>query len=127
MATLCSNPALDPYPEGYLARLAEAGVNGVWLQGILSQLAPAPWDQANPVEVATRLRTLNTLVQRARRHGIGLYLYLNEPRSKPLSFFAGEPGLKGVTEGDYAALCTSEPRVRDVPPRWDQKHLREGS
>jgi hypothetical protein len=36
---------LDPYPDGYLARLAASGVNGVWLQGVLSKLAPFPWDE----------------------------------------------------------------------------------
>src|SRR5262249_49919441 len=45
---LYGDPLLDtgiaPYPEGYLARLAESGVDGVWLQAVLSKLAPFPWD-----------------------------------------------------------------------------------
>ena len=107
------DPALDPYPDGYLARLAASGVNGVWLQAVLSKLAPFPWDARQSEGHETRLKNLRLLVERARKHGMGVYLYLNEPRSCPMSFFASRPNLKGVAEGDYAALCTSVPEVRE--------------
>ena len=106
-------PEADPYPEGYLARLAQAGVNGVWLQAVLHKLAPFPWDTALSARHDERLRNLRLLVARARKHGIGIYLYLNEPRSMPVKFFAGRPELKGVVEGDHAALCTSTKGVQD--------------
>ena len=32
----------DPYPDGYLERLAQSGVNGIWLQAVLSKLTPFP-------------------------------------------------------------------------------------
>jgi hypothetical protein len=106
------DPSLDPYPDGYLARLAASGVDGVWLQAVLTRLAPFPYDGRQSQGYQTRLKNLRQLVERARRHGMGVYLYLNEPRSAPLSFFASRPGLKGVSEGDYAALCTSVAEVR---------------
>lgn len=109
---------IDPYPDGYLARLQAAGVNGIWLQGVLFKLAPFPWEPALSEGYETRLRNLNRLIARAKRHGMGVYLYLNEPRSMPLSFFDSRPELKGVVEGNYAALCTSHPEV--------QTYLREG-
>jgi hypothetical protein len=102
----------DPYPDGYLARLAQTGVDGVWLQGVLYKLAPFPWQPESSVLHQERLAGLRKLVARARRHGIRLYLYLNEPRAMPLAFFATRPGLKGVVEGDHAALCTSHPEVQ---------------
>mgnify|MGYP007001745948 FL=1 len=34
----------DPYPDGYLARLAAAGINGVWLHEPLYKVASFPWD-----------------------------------------------------------------------------------
>ena len=102
----------DPYPDGYLARLARAGVDGVWLQAVLYKLAPFPWNPMLSAEHAKRLANLRKLVTRARRHGIGIYLYLNEPRAMPVSFFTPRPELKGVTEADYATLCTSQPEVR---------------
>lgn len=107
------DPTLDPYPDGYLARLAASGVDGVWLQAVLTRLAPFPWDARQSEHYATRLKNLRRLVERARRHGVGIYLYLNEPRSCPVSFFASRPELKGVAQGDYAALCTSVPEVRE--------------
>ena len=107
------DPTLDPYPDGYLARLAASGVDGVWLQAVLTRLAPFPWDARQSEHYEARLKNLRLLVERARRHGVGVYLYLNEPRACPVSFFATRPELKGVAEGDFAALCTSVPEVRD--------------
>ncbi|MCA9439048.1 MAG: hypothetical protein KC978_24900, partial [Candidatus Omnitrophica bacterium] len=103
----------DPFPEGYLERLAASGVDGVWLQGVLFKLAPYPWDPKLSEGYETRLENLRQLVARAKEHGIGVYLYLNEPRSMPLSFFEDHPELKGVVEGDYAAVCTSATPVQE--------------
>jgi len=102
----------DPYPDGLLARMARAGVDGVWLQGILQKLAPFPWDPKRSERWEERLRSLKALTERARRHGIGVWLYLNEPRALPNGFFDGRAGLRGVREGDYSALCTSSPEVK---------------
>jgi hypothetical protein len=105
-------PDLDPYPEALLARLAASGVTGVWLQGVLSKLAPFPWDDTVSLHHSTRRKNLHALTERAARHGIRIYLYLNEPRMMPRPFFAGRPELKGVDQGDHAALCTSAPAIR---------------
>ncbi|HXG24591.1 MAG TPA: hypothetical protein VNJ09_08570, partial [Chthonomonadales bacterium] len=113
---LYGDPLLEPssssYPDGYLERLAASGVDGVWLQGVLYKLAPFPWDPKLSNRYQDRLRHLRALVKRARKYGIGVYLYLNEPRSMPLSFFEVHPHLRGVVEGDHAAMCTSEPTVQ---------------
>jgi hypothetical protein len=102
----------DPFPDAYLGRLAAAGVNGVWLQAVLYKLFPFPWDESLSEGYETRLANLAKLVARARRHGVGVYLYLNEPRAMPMPFFDAHADLKGVVEGDHAALCTSVPEVR---------------
>ncbi len=103
----------DPYPDGYLAQLAASGVDGIWLQAVLYKLAPFPWDSRLSDRYEERLQSLRLLVARAKRHGIGVYLYLNEPRTMPLSFYAEHPDWKGVVEGDQAALCTSRPEVQN--------------
>lgn len=106
------DPSLDPYPDGYLERLADSGVNGVWLQGLLSHLAPFPWDARVSAGYERRQEQLTRLTERAARHGLKVYLYLNEPRARSLAFFEQHPALKGVVQGDHAALCTSQPEVR---------------
>jgi hypothetical protein len=105
--------SLDPYPDAYLERLSRAGVNGVWLPVVLYKMAPFPWDAALSAGWETRLANLGALAARTRRHGVRLFLYLNEPRAMPLAFFAHHPELRGVTEGDHATLCTSVASVRE--------------
>ena len=106
------DPSLDPYPDGYLARLAASGVNAVWLQGVLSRLSSLPWDSQDRIEV--RRKGLRTLVERAARHGIRVFLYLNEPRCLPKTspVFVQHPDWRGVPEQSFNAICTSVPAVR---------------
>lgn len=103
----------DPFPEGYLARLGRSGADGVWLQGVLYKLAPFPWEPGLSARWEERLENLRLLAERARRHGMAVYVYLNEPRCMPASFFERHPELRGAPDGEYAALCTSVPEVRE--------------
>jgi hypothetical protein len=106
------NPELDPYPDGLLQRLAELGVDGVWMHTVLRTLAPSQTFPEFGAGHETRLANLRKLVERTKRHGIAVYLYMNEPRAMPAAFFKDRPDLKGVQEGDHSALCTSAPEVR---------------
>ncbi len=104
---------LDPYPDGLLQRLSALDVNGVWLHVVLRDMAPG--GTAFPEFGAgheRRLANLRTLVARAKRFGIGVYLYMNEPRMMPNVFFQHRPEMAGVREGDFTAMCTSHPAVR---------------
>ena len=104
---------IDPYPDAYLDRLVASGVDGIWMHVVLYQLAAYPWDPTLSEHYEKRVARLNALVNRARSRGVGIYLYLNEPRAMPLPFFEGREHLKGVVEGDHAAICTSVPEVRE--------------
>ena len=107
------NAELDPYPDGFLQRLASVGVNGIWLHVVLRDLAPG--GEIFPEfgqDHSRRLANLRGLVQRAKRHGVGVYLYMNEPRSMPHAFFKKRSDMAGVQENALTALCTSHPAVR---------------
>ncbi|UCD50578.1 MAG: hypothetical protein JSW27_24010 [Phycisphaerales bacterium] len=114
------NPQLDPYPDALLQRLSAMGVNGVWLHVVLRQLSPSSIFPEFGAGHETRLTNLRKMAQRAGRHGVKIYLYMNEPRAMPASFFEGREHLRGVREGDHFALCTSAPPVR----RWITDSLR---
>ena len=108
-----SDPKVDPYPDGFLQRLSSVGVNGVWLHVVLRDLAPGGPDFPEfGTDSERRLANLRVLVQRAKKHGVGVYLYMNEPRAMPDSFFQNRPDMGGVREEGFTALCTSHPAVR---------------
>src|SRR5206468_4809228 len=50
---------VDPFPDGYLEKLARVGVNGVWLQGVLHNLAPSSAFPEFGVGWQTRIRNLS--------------------------------------------------------------------
>lgn len=104
--------ARDPYPDGMLARLAAAGVNAVWLHVELGHLAELPWTR--DTRIAPRRAALRALVIRAAQRGVKVFLYLNEPRAvaKASPVFDAHAGWRGVAEGDFNAVCTSDPMVR---------------
>ncbi|WP_047814317.1 phenylalanine--tRNA ligase subunit alpha [Rhodopirellula islandica] len=107
-------PEIEPIPDGLLARLADKGVNGIWMHVVLRQLAPG--GEAFPELGAgheQRIQTLKKLVAQAKRYGIGIYLYINEPRAMPPAFFETRPELAGIRRGDYWTMCTSTPQVRN--------------
>jgi hypothetical protein len=107
------DPELDPYPDGLLSDLAANGVNGVWLQGVLYTLVP--WLGETPCSKGhgERIANLNKLIEKAARHGIGVYLYLNEPRAMPPEFFAKHPKWRGSFMSHYNihSMCISNPEV----------------
>ncbi|BBI33895.1 hypothetical protein [Cohnella abietis] len=107
-------PELNPFPDDLLERLSEAGINGIWLQSVLYSLVP--WDVAPELSVGSEKRIigLRQLVERAAHYGIGVYLYCNEPRSMPVSFFADKPDWQGHTEDGQGMLCTSHPDVQKL-------------
>ncbi|MDF2723305.1 MAG: hypothetical protein K0Q59_2980 [Paenibacillus sp.] len=104
----------DPYPDGLLERLSELGVNGIWLQSVLYSLVP--WEKAPHLSVGweRRVAGLRRLVERAAAFGIGVYLYMNEPRAMLLPFFDRYPEFKGHEKDHEACLCTSVPEVQQL-------------
>jgi len=115
------------YPDGILAALSRAGINAVWLQGILYTLVPLEGAPELSAGHETRLENLRALTKRAAKYGIGVFLYLNEPRGMPLSFFEKFPAWKGVIqhEDGVAGLCTSHPPVLEFVRRSTEAVFRQ--
>ncbi|MBQ6473177.1 MAG: hypothetical protein IJJ33_14420, partial [Victivallales bacterium] len=113
------DPSLDPYPDSLLAALQAKKVNAVYLQGILMQLAPFDDLPELSEGYETRLKNLNILIERAARFGIGVYLYLNEPRGFKRNVLRTHPELNDKyssimdPEFDSLGMCTSKPAVRE--------------
>jgi hypothetical protein len=105
---------VSDYSDGLLERLAHAGVNGVWMHAVLRTLSPCDqFPEMDSSGYEKRLANLRTLVNRAKNHGINVYLYMNEPRAMGPEFFKKYPHLKGSnSRGNYTAFCTSNPEVR---------------
>jgi hypothetical protein len=100
-------------PDEQLKAYQALGINGIWTQGVLSQLTPYPFDPAVSAGYEQRIEKMRAMTERFARYGIKLYLYLNEPRSMPLSFFEKHSELRGHVRGKDACLCISTPEVRD--------------
>ena len=99
------------FPESMLAQYQKAGVNAVWLQGVLYQLTPFPFDESYSIGWEKRLERLAQLVELGKKYGIRVYLYLNEPRGMPMPFFSRHPELLGRQAGENCALCSCDERV----------------
>lgn len=97
------------YPDAYLERMARAGVDSLWMHIVLSKLTPFPWDGKRSLHWEKRLDNLAALVKRAGKYGVKIYLYLNEPRNQPPTFFEKHPQLKGAGN----SLCTSVAEVQE--------------
>lgn len=105
--------SIDPLPEKILEEYARTGINGIWLQMVLYQLVEFPFEPSISKGWEKRIASLNRLVAKAKKYGIGIYPYFNEPRAMREEFFEKYPHLKGEKEDDYYAMCTSTKEVQD--------------
>ncbi len=100
-------------PDEQLKAYQQLGINGIWTQGILSQLTVFPFDPAVSAGYEERLQRMRALTERLDRYGIKLYLYINEPRYMPIGFFDSHPDIRGHVRGNSGCLCTSTAAVQD--------------
>lgn len=105
--------SIEPLPERILKEYAEAGINGIWMQMVLYQLIEFPFEPSLSKGWEKRIDSLRKLVAKAKKYGIGIYPYLNEPRAMSDAFFKKYPHLRGEVEGDFYAMCTSTKEVQD--------------
>ena len=104
---------LISFPDELLKGYAKRGINGVWIQAVVYKLIPFKYDESLSKGWEKRIENLRNLIKRAGRYGIKVYLYINEPRSMPPSFFKKYPHIKGHDNSDLqVAMCTSTEEVK---------------
>ena len=124
---------IGSYPEGLLVRLAAEGVNAIWLPVALKHLDARHYANAR------------TLTARAAKRGLGVYVYLNEPRGtgagmctslpetrrclveKTRELFAAVPDLRGaltITASENPTSCASQGQ-RECCPRCKGRSFAE--
>ena len=102
------------FPDELLKEYARHGINGVWIQAILYKLVPLHGAETVSKGWEKRIENLNNLIKHAIRYGIKIYLYINEPRAMPLSFFENFPHLMGHKDSVHGtSMCTSLKEVQD--------------
>ena len=103
----------ESFPDELLAAYQSLGVTGVWTQAVLYTLTPYPFAPALSEGWEGRLEGMRYLVAKLKKYGLKLFLYMNEPRAMPQSFFEKYPHLMGhVGRDGYASLCVSTPEVQ---------------
>ena len=100
-------------PDEMLEAYRKVGVNAIWTQGVLFQLAEFPFYKELSKGYEERLARLRDFTERCDKYGIKVFLYLNEPRSMPENFYETYPELEGHHAAkDKVCLCTSTPKVQ---------------
>ncbi len=86
----------DYYPEPYLNRMMHDGVNAIWVYSDFDSLADSSYIQEFGQGRERAIKKLNALIERAKKYGIEIFMFL----IAPMSLF--EPAIankyKGITE-----------------------------
>ena len=106
-----SSDRLDTLPDGLLERYRDAGINGIWLHGVLSSLSYYPFLPELSEGYKDRRKNLNKIIDHCKKYGISVYLYMNEPRALPVGVSSENERLIGWQE--KRTLCLSRKEVKD--------------
>ncbi len=107
--------SVESYTDDVLAGIATEGFTGIWIFGLLRELMSSRvFPELDRPGATQRLTALQALIDRAAQHGLGVYLYFNDPVGVDIDdpFWLTHAGLKGVEKWHKHALCTSTPEVQ---------------
>ncbi len=115
---------LKTHPDSYLKEISREGFNAIWLHCILRDIVSCKAFPEFGARADEQIPALNSLVEKAGRYGLKVFLYLCEPRGfrEEDPFWGKYPGCKGHNtrislsgdlSGRYSAFCSSTDRVRD--------------
>lgn len=102
------------FPDKMLSAYRDLGINGIWTQAVLSKITPYNFGTSENEGYCDRIAGINYLIEKLNRYGIKLYLYINEPRCMPASFFDRHPDIKGEPDGNgNFCLCVNTHKVQE--------------
>ncbi len=116
-----SREAADVYTDQVFADILADGFNAVWIRGKLRDLIRSSiFPELNSDDAPARLESLRQVIARGRCHGVGVYLFFNEPiainADDPFwnnhADVAGQTYGNDIDGGPVIALCTSTDTVR---------------
>ena len=99
-------------PDVLLEYYQKCGINGLWFHGVLSELSPSPLYE-NSETYEFRRKNLQKTIARCAKYGIGVYLYLNEPRGIPVDKIGKYADVFGRTENGVACYCFEKPAAKE--------------
>ena len=101
-------------PDDFLEQLQSVGVNGLWMQGVLSKLSPYPFVKGQDEGYEIRRQNLKKIIAKCKKYGIGVFLYLNEPRGLTEDQLTPETEkIKGREFSGTWSLCTETKPVQE--------------
>lgn len=108
------------FPDELLASYAALGITGIWTHIVLYKMVRFPFDETMSEGYGKRQEGMKYLTEKLEKYGLKLFLYFNEPRAMPTSFYDSHPEVRGhaAKYEDYTALCISTPEV--------ETYLRDG-
>ncbi len=122
--------AVNVYTDEALADIAANGFNAIWLHAVLASISIVPEFPEFGENAMAHISALNTLVARAAKHGIKVFLYFQPVRgiaTGNTKFWQNHPECAGQIEMsseqlieehmeeplEVASLCTSVPAVKN--------------
>ena len=104
----------DIVSDDFLKQLQAVGVNGLWMQGVLSKLSPYPFVKGFDEGYELRRQNLKKIIAKCKKYGIGVFLYFNEPRGLTQDQFTPETEkIKGREFNGIWSLCTETKPVQE--------------
>ncbi len=110
------------YTERELAEIATHGFNGIWVHGLLKRIVKTVVFPEFGINSELHVDKLNSLIVRARKYGIKVYLYCQPPRGLFADdpFWHQHPDVGGEMQETFIggekvkmrALCTSTEKVK---------------
>ena len=90
--------ANETHSDMKLRDIADSGFNGIWLHGIIRELVATILFKDHQTKVDKAQDALKLLCERAKKFGLGVWLYFTEPLGLPKShpFWKVHPGLAGA-------------------------------